>query len=76
MVSLTLKVVLHVAENDSKYRDVAPLKKEINSLAVFVLVFVLYNKTKAYQSFVVCMQTRHLDPSIHLLTQCSLCMSF
>ena len=27
MVSLTLKVILHVAENDSKYRDVAPLKK-------------------------------------------------
>ena len=26
MVSLTLKVILHVAENDSKYHDVAPLK--------------------------------------------------
>ena len=25
MVSLTLKVIFHVAENDSKYRDVAPL---------------------------------------------------
>ena len=25
MVSLALKVLLHVAENDSKYRDVAPL---------------------------------------------------
>ena len=25
MVSLTLKVILHVAVNDSKYRDVAPL---------------------------------------------------
>ena len=27
MVSLTLKVILHVAENDSKYRDVAPLSR-------------------------------------------------
>ena len=27
MVSLTLKVILHVAENDSKYRDVAPLNR-------------------------------------------------
>ena len=27
MVSLTLKVILHVTENDSKYRDVAPLTK-------------------------------------------------
>ena len=25
MVSFTLKVILHVAENDSKYHDVAPL---------------------------------------------------
>ena len=25
MISLTLKVILRVAENDSKYRDVAPL---------------------------------------------------
>ena len=26
MVSLTLKVILHLAENDSKHRDVAPLR--------------------------------------------------
>ena len=26
MVSLTLKVILHVTENDSTYRDVAPLR--------------------------------------------------
>ena len=25
MVSLTLKIILHTTENDSKYRDVAPL---------------------------------------------------
>ena len=28
MVSFTLKVVLQGAENDSKYRDVAPLKRK------------------------------------------------
>ena len=28
MVSLTLKIILHVEENDSKYRDVAPLKSK------------------------------------------------
>ena len=36
MVSLTLKVILHVAENDSKYRDVAPLREELNSAAAIV----------------------------------------
>ena len=31
MVSLTLKVILHVAENDSKYCEVAPLKMHYNA---------------------------------------------
>ena len=29
MVFLTLKVILHGAENDSKYRDVAPLNTDV-----------------------------------------------
>ena len=37
MVSLTLKVILHVAENDSKYRDVAPLISSIVTLLWFYL---------------------------------------
>ena len=45
MVSLTLKVILHVEENDSKYRDIAPLtlgvfNRENSVLTLFVFVFV------------------------------------
>ena len=31
MVYFTLKVILHVAENDSKYRDIAPLRVNLVS---------------------------------------------
>ena len=36
MVSLTLKVILHVAENDSKYRDVDPLAQLVTVLNILL----------------------------------------
>ena len=39
MVSLTLKVILHVAENDSKYRDVAPLRYSATTLTGYTQRF-------------------------------------
>ena len=41
MVSLTLKVILYVAENDSKYRDVAPLSCIIIKITISSIVIGL-----------------------------------
>ena len=40
MVSLTLKVIFHVAENDSKYRDVAPLTIILRNRAEYRLILI------------------------------------
>ena len=43
MVSLTLKVILHVTENDSKYRDVAPLREVSFLTSECVVVITRYS---------------------------------
>ena len=50
MVSLTLKVILHVTENDSKYRDVAPFKVT----CYMYLINVLYYSCSTVWSYLAC----------------------
>ena len=50
MISLTLKLILHITENDSEYRDVAPLIASLlHFLALNVLPFIKENDLKTWQ---------------------------
>ena len=55
MVPLTLKVILHVQENDSKYRDVAHLKSrsQIFKYNISFLVPVYLTMLKIEQCFLI-----------------------
>ena len=48
MVSLTLKVILHVAENDSKYRDVATLSEHNRAVFNMKFAFRLWLKLSCF----------------------------
>jgi len=38
VISLTLKLILHITENDSEYRDVAPLSYNILIITAYIIV--------------------------------------